>query len=141
MGMCWWRLRTRKRKGLGLARRIELEVNPKARAHIGGPESAPRYLDWIRMQPCAVCGSWGSEAHHAGHHGYGEKASDWTAIPLCAAHHRTGPDAIHQLNRVAFEAQHGVSVDGLIAGYQGLYGSGLTVCAVTDSGMSVLVSH
>jgi hypothetical protein len=106
------------RKGLGLARRCELESNPNARPYVGGPESAPRYLAWIRTLPCAACGRWPVEAHHAGKRGYGEKASDYTAIPLCAEHHRAGREAIHVLGVSAFERAHGVSVAGLIAGYR-----------------------
>jgi hypothetical protein len=47
----------------------------------------PAYLAWVRQQPCSVCGRWGSEAHHTGRHGVGQRAHDHTAVPLCHACH------------------------------------------------------
>jgi hypothetical protein len=53
----------------------------------------PEYLERVRALPCPLAWTrtcWGRiEAHHAGKHpGVGMKAHDWTAIPLCTAHHR-----------------------------------------------------
>ena len=60
----------------------------------------PRYLAWIRTQPCCVCGAKrGIEASHTGPHGIGQKSPDSSAIPLCAKHHRTGADSYHRLGR------------------------------------------
>ena len=48
------------------------------------PQRDPRYLAWIRTQPCVVCGSArGIEASHTGPHGLGQKSPDTSAIPLC----------------------------------------------------------
>jgi len=49
------------------------------------------YLDWVREQPCMICGSAPSEPHHikgVGHFsGTGMKAPDYLAMPLCRQHH------------------------------------------------------
>lgn len=73
------------------------------------------YLQWLRMQPCAVpdCTSarrkWSSwqdcmsdvvEAAHVGAiRGLRQKCSDREAIPICAYHHRTGPHSHHVLGK------------------------------------------
>lgn len=48
------------------------------------------YLRWVRLQACARCGAvHGIHAHHAtAGRGYGQKAPDYTAVPLCALCHR-----------------------------------------------------
>jgi hypothetical protein len=50
----------------------------------------PEYLDYVRRRKCCAPGphSGRIEAHHAGERGLGQRASDWTAIPLCTYHHR-----------------------------------------------------
>ena len=48
----------------------------------------PAYLSWVRRQPCYVCGSTPSEAHHRTGAGMGRKASDHDTMPLCTRHHR-----------------------------------------------------
>ncbi len=61
------------------------------------PPRNPHYLAWIRTLPCVVCGSTGwIEASHTGPHGLGQKSSDYSAIPLCAKHHRTGERQLPQ---------------------------------------------
>ncbi len=59
------------------------------------------YLRWIKTQDCAVpgCQAIYIEAHHAGDHGFSQKAGDRTAIPLCIAHHQHGPEAAHVLGK------------------------------------------
>jgi len=50
--------------------------------------------EWVRRQPCAVCGSCdGVEAHHVGHPMGGHKLH-WWVCPLCEFHHR-GFKGIH----------------------------------------------
>ena len=67
------------------------------------PQRSPRYLAWIRTQPCGVCGSTRRiEASHTGPHGIGQKSPDTSAIPLCAKHHRTGPESYHRLGPKKF---------------------------------------
>lgn len=58
------------------------------------------YLRWVRTMPCIVCGSmdW-VEAAHVGQRGLGQKCPDKEALPLCEAHHRTGPRSHHVLGR------------------------------------------
>ena len=43
---------------------------------------SPAYLAEVRARPCCNCGAAGpSDPHHAGQHGVGQKADDYTAIP------------------------------------------------------------
>jgi hypothetical protein len=72
------------------------------------PERDPEYLAWIRGWTCVVCritSETGSlfadrvEAAHMGPHGISQKASDYTCIPLCAHHHRTGRYSAHRLGK------------------------------------------
>lgn len=101
----------------------------------------PDYLAWVHEFPCIVC-AWGYlqrrgvdpleslgviwwravmaerygpvEAAHVGDRGLGQKCPDREAIPLCAAHHRTGPQAIHKLGR-GFWEHHGLDRGTIIA--------------------------
>lgn len=66
----------------------------------------PKYLDWIREQPCCVCGQQ-AEAHHVkirGLHlgGMGMKGPDLFSISLCHHHHM----AFHQ-DPKEWESLHG----------------------------------
>lgn len=81
------------------------------------------YLEWIRTQRCVIenCVSvaypseYSSriEAHHAGDHGFAQKADDRTAIPLCMYHHTAGPYSAHRLGKV-FWTFHGLDRDELV---------------------------
>lgn len=54
------------------------------------------HLDYVRQQPCLVCGRQPSHAHHVrfGQRGaLGLKVSDEFTVPLCALHH----DALHRV--------------------------------------------
>lgn len=54
-----------------------------------GPNRSENYLDWIRKRPCCVCSKNApSEASHHGRRGMGQKASDFSCVPLCTDHHR-----------------------------------------------------
>jgi hypothetical protein len=79
------------------------------------PVSNPRYLAWIRTQPCLVCGStrW-IEAAHTGPHGLGQKSPDISAVPLCAAHHRTGKDSYHRLGPRKFGEVHDLDLGAIV---------------------------
>ncbi|MTC72317.1 DUF968 domain-containing protein [Providencia sp. wls1914] len=49
-----------------------------------------RYLQWVKSQPCCVCGATADDAHHIighGQGGIGTKAHDLFTIPLCRVHH------------------------------------------------------
>ena len=75
----------------------------------------PRYLAWIRTQPCYLCGSKkGIEASHTGPHGIGQKSPDSSAIPLCAKHHRTGADSYHRLGPRKFAQQHNLDIPAIV---------------------------
>ena len=80
------------------------------------PVRSPRYLEWIRTLPCAVCHrTRGVEAAHTGPHGLGQKSSDMSAIPLCARHHRTGQDSYHKLGPRKFAAAHQLNIRAIVA--------------------------
>jgi hypothetical protein len=49
-----------------------------------------KYLQWVKSQPCCVCGATADDAHHIigyGQGGIGTKAHDLFTIPLCPVHH------------------------------------------------------
>jgi len=78
-------------------------------------ERDPRYLAWIRTLPCVVCGSTrGIEASHTGPHGLGQKSSDFSAIPLCYRHHRTGRDSYHRLGPRKFTQTHNLNIPAIV---------------------------
>ena len=79
------------------------------------PARNPRYLAWIRTQPCLVCGStrW-IEAAHTGSHGLGQKSPDTSAVPLCVAHHRTGKDSYHRLGPRKFGDIHNLDLAAIV---------------------------
>ena len=55
-----------------------------------------RYLDWVKQQPCVMCGALSDDPHHlvgVGHmSGMGMTAPDTMAMPVCRQHH----DEIHK---------------------------------------------
>jgi len=75
-----------------------------------GPERSVEYLAWIRTLGCLVCarvngGVTVIEAAHTnalGARGIGQKASDFSAVPLCSGHHREYPDSYHRLGEEHF---------------------------------------
>jgi len=79
------------------------------------PARSAVYLAWIRTQPCVVCGRtrW-IEAAHTGLRGLGQKSSDYSAIPLCAMHHRTGKDSYHRLGARQFAQTHNLDIHGMV---------------------------
>ena len=87
-----------------------------------GPDRSPEYLAWIRTLGCVVCsGVSGAatvvEAAHTnalGRRGIGQKTSDFSAIPLCGAHHRENPDSYHRLGEQKFSHTHGIDLHGLV---------------------------
>ena len=79
------------------------------------PPRNARYLAWIRTLPCVVCGSTrGIEASHTGPHGLGQKSSDFSAIPLCIKHHRTGKDSYHKLGPRKFAELHKLDIPAIV---------------------------
>lgn len=80
-----------------------------------------RFLRALRRLPCLVCGVSGrTEAAHVRMTsaewaektgvrtgaGGGEKPHDRWALPLCALHHREGPEAEHVIGTLAFHRLH-----------------------------------
>lgn len=60
------------------------------------PTRSRSYLDFVRAQPCCVCGAPPrSHAHHHGPHAMGQKTDDHRCVPLCDVDH----DALHAGNR------------------------------------------
>lgn len=55
-----------------------------------------KYLDWVKTQPCSVCGAPADDPHHiigVGHmSGMGMTAPDSMVMPMCRPHH----DWIHR---------------------------------------------
>lgn len=60
--------------------------------------------DWIREQPCDVCGRRPSDPHH--HPTVGAGGTKRDLMPLCRDHHTLGPDAYHRLGAVTFAKRH-----------------------------------
>jgi len=90
---------------------------PKGRA----PERHPRYLAALRRLPCLICAARPTEAAHIRLRtgpadadgmqtgaGGAEKPDDRHAVPLCAHHHRTGPQAEHVIGTRAFWQLHDI---------------------------------
>jgi hypothetical protein len=79
------------------------------------PARSAAYLAWIRTQPCVVCGRtrW-IEAAHTGLRGLGQKSSDFSAIPLCEVHHRTGRDSYHRLGARRFSQVHNLDIQYIV---------------------------
>lgn len=76
-------------------------------------EHDKRHLDFIRQQPCCICGDdtsteaahirTGSLAHGKDPTGMQQKSSDKWAVPLCGKHHREQ----HSMNEMAFWKSYG----------------------------------
>jgi hypothetical protein len=107
-------------RGLPPQRRIPVRkkrVQPRR-----GPDRCPEYLAWIRTLGCVVCakvtgGPIVIEAAHTnalGPRGLGQKTSDFSAIPLCAAHHRENLDSYHHLDETVFSHKHGIYLKELV---------------------------
>ena len=108
------------RRGLPPKRRVpvrEKRLRPRR-----GTARSPDYLAWIRTLGCAVCSRAGGgsiviEAAHTnslGVRGMGQKTSDFSAIPLCPAHHRQNLDSYHRLGERRFEQEHRIDLQALV---------------------------
>lgn len=80
------------------------------------------YLAWLRTLPCIVpkCKK-PSEASHTGDHGYGIKAMDYQAVPMCHDHHIASNSSWHGLGRERFEEMYGLDVDKIVIGLLARY--------------------
>jgi len=80
------------------------------------PQRNRMYLAFIRSLPCAVCETRHHvEAAHTGSRGLGQKSSDFSAIPLCRADHRTGPCSYHRLGPRKFAEVQRLDIPALVA--------------------------
>lgn len=68
-----------------------------------------KYTGWVKVQPCACCGTQADDPHHLighGQGGMGTKAHDLWVLPLCRKHH----DELHA-DTVAFEEKYGSQLE------------------------------
>ena len=68
------------------------------------PWRSKKYLEYIRKQPCVVCGNTLTQAHHVKTVGSG--GGDEWAIPLCRNCHQM----IHLVGRDTFFKRHEVNI-------------------------------
>ncbi len=97
-----------------------LPVEPVSQAEKDAAEFARKYgsderCEFVRSLPCIVpdCTRRDIENAHViddGSKGMGRKSGYTCIAPLCRYHHQHSPVSLHVLNRVAFEAMHGVSL-------------------------------
>jgi hypothetical protein len=82
-----------------IARRTPLKRTPfkrgVKRTKYAKRERAFEFMLFVKRLPCCACAiapdskcNGPVEADHAGRRGIGQKASDFTCIPLCSKHHR-----------------------------------------------------
>ncbi|MCV3308148.1 DUF968 domain-containing protein, partial [Leclercia adecarboxylata] len=89
---------------------VALQVDPESpQTFMKRPKRArwdnPKFLAWVKTQPCECCGKPSDDAHHLigwGQGGMGTKAHDFLVIPLCRQHHTE----LHN-DPVKFERNHG----------------------------------
>jgi len=65
------------------------------------------------------------EAAHTnalGPRGMSQKTSDFSAIPLCSAHHRQDPDSYHRLGEAGFANAHGLNLRQMVLALNDLFG-------------------
>ena len=113
-----------------ITRRAYIRRSPlvrKPRRYVVPPEILA-YWDWIREQPCVVCGErWRLAAYsrdlpiqaaHVGARGLGQKCNGWEVLPLCRRHHDRGmPESHHTLGKRFWE-YFGLDRVGLIRMYR-----------------------
>jgi len=103
----------------GLPPKRRVQVRKKRFRPRRGTDRSPDYLAWIRTLPCVVClrvsgGTIVIEAAHTnalGPRGMSQKKSDFSAIPLCSAHHQHGPDSYHWLGEERFAREPALCTD------------------------------
>lgn len=90
---------------------LDLPRKPPRRESVlhSKPPRDYRYRAWIRSLPSAVSGETGCQACHTGPHAIGQKASDYTCIPLTPDEHRA-----FDRDPRGFAAAHGLDVPALV---------------------------
>lgn len=106
-----FRIATDRAYGLPKVPKKARQVDPEAR-------KLKDHLNIVHSLPCVVCGTQiGVEAAHLRmadvsrgkeYTAKGKKPSDKWVTPLCARHHREGPDAQHSMSERAFWEMHGI---------------------------------
>jgi hypothetical protein len=111
-----------------MTRRTPIRRTPlkrKPRRYVVPPE-ALAYWEWIRRQPCVVCGCKHRficpvEVAHVGQRGLSQKCDPFEVIPLCQAHHGRGfPESHHTLGK-AFWKFHNLDRMELIRSFRGRF--------------------
>jgi hypothetical protein len=86
------------------------------------PERNEAYKRFVRRFPCVVCGETRRiETAHFGPHGIAQKSSDYSVLPLCPEHHRTGRHAYHKMKPADFATVHGIDVASLQGYFQDVW--------------------
>lgn len=96
----------------------------KRRVTKGGRGSDPAKIAWLHTLACLIFAKWPldsecggkTEVHH--HRPHGAAATDARTVPLCTAHHRTGPRSLAALGRRGFQNYHAVDLDNECAFYE-----------------------
>lgn len=120
--------RTKRNAAKAEKRAREKAIGKRAPGQRKPRERDNAYLNFIRRQPCCVCGKAApSQAAHirsgypeAGWRptGMGEKPSDHRTLPLCPGCHVDGPKAQHKANEVSWWRSHDIYPPSLCATYR-----------------------
>ena len=90
---------------------------PRRRAYYRGPSRDDDYKAFIRRQSCCACGRTPSEAAHTGRDGgMGQKASDYSCVPLCRSCHTAGGKSYHRIGRKEFEILYQIDFEIIVEG-------------------------
>ena len=68
------------------------------------------FENWIRKQPCIICGRK-SECSHLWHMGGKKVRNSYVSLPMCRDDHTFGPKSYHRLEHKRFEEYHNVDLD------------------------------
>jgi hypothetical protein len=107
-----------------ITRRAYIRRSPlkrKPRRYVVPPEVLA-YWDWIRQQPCVVCGVRRFiQAAHVGLRGLGQKCNGWEVLPLCKIHHDRGFPLSHHVLGKRFWLVHRLDRYALISALKQRY--------------------
>src|ERR1019366_2201945 len=114
----------------GLPPKRRVPVRKKRFQPRRGPDRSLEYLAWIRTLGCAVCkkvtgGTTTVEAAHTNAvspRGMRQKSSDFSAIPLCAAHPRENRYSYHGVGERCFAQVHQFRLPELVQALNSRYG-------------------
>lgn len=85
------------------------------------PYRSEKYLQFIREQPCIICGKNPCDPHHTSKAGIGIKGPDLEAVPNCYSHHHE----VHLIGRFTFQQKYNVDFKDAIIRLLSLYVGGL----------------